>query len=50
MKNITDKLLSRGAESLTDEELLTVIIADDGADERAKVISCELPDHHGRVR
>lgn len=47
MKNITDKLLSRGAESLTDEELLTVIIADDGADERAKVISCELLELSG---
>ena len=44
MKNITDKLLSRGAESLTDEELLAVIVADDSGDERAKQTARELLD------
>lgn len=47
MKNITDKLLSRGAESLTDEELLAVIVADDSGDERAKVTASELLDSAG---
>lgn len=47
MKNITDKLLSRGAESLTDEELLAVIVADDSGDERAKATASELLDSAG---
>ncbi len=47
MKNITDKLLSRGAESLTDEELLAVIVADDSGDERAKATASELLDSTG---
>jgi DNA repair protein RadC len=42
MKNITEKLQSRGAESLADEELLAVIIADDTTDERAKCVASEL--------
>lgn len=42
MKNITDTLLSRGAESLTDEQLLAVIVADDTTDERAKTLATEL--------
>ena len=42
MKNITEKLQSRGAESLADEELLAVIIADDTTDERAKCAASEL--------
>ena len=47
MKNIPDKLLSRGAESLTDEELLAVIVADDSGDERAKATASELLDSAG---
>ena len=42
MKNITEKLQSRGAESLADEELLAVIIADDATDERAKGVASDL--------
>jgi DNA repair protein RadC len=42
MKNITDKLLSRGAESLDDEQLLAIIVAEDTSDERAKVVASEL--------
>ena len=42
MKNITEKLQSRGAESLTDEELLAVIVADDTTDERAKGVASDL--------
>jgi DNA repair protein RadC len=42
MKNITEKLQSRGAESLADEELLAVIIADDTTDARAKGVASEL--------
>ena len=42
MKNITEKLQSRGAESLADEELLAVIVADDTTDERAKGVASDL--------
>lgn len=42
MKNITDKLYSRGAESLTNEELLALLVAEDSGDERAKVVAREL--------
>lgn len=42
MKNITDTLLSRGAESLTDEQLLAVIVAEDASDERVKTLAAEL--------
>ena len=42
MKNIADTLLSRGAESLTDEQLLVVIVAEDTSDERAKTLAAEL--------
>ena len=42
MKNIVDKLCSRGAESLTNEELLTLIVAEDSGDERSKDVACEL--------
>lgn len=42
MKNITDTLLSRGAESLTDEQLIAVIVAEDTTDERAKTLATEL--------
>ncbi|MBR5133236.1 MAG: DNA repair protein RadC [Alistipes sp.] len=42
MKNIVGKLCSRGAESLTNEELLTLIVAEDSGDERSKDVACEL--------
>lgn len=42
MKNIVDRLISRGAEALTDEELVAVIIADGAGDERAKDVAMSL--------
>lgn len=42
MKNIIAKLQSRGAESLTNEELLAVILSDNTADESAKTTASEL--------
>lgn len=42
MKNTIDKLQSRGAESLSDEELVAVILADSLADERAMSLAKEL--------
>ena len=42
MKNLTDKLLSRGAESLTDEELIAAIIAEGASDDKALSIANEL--------
>ena len=42
MKNITDKLQSRGAQALTDEELLAVTLAENSEDDSAKRITAEL--------
>lgn len=42
MKNTTNKLLSRGAENLRQEELLALILADEGDDERALALAREL--------
>lgn len=42
MKNLTDKLISRGAESLTDEELIAAIIAEGTSDDNALSIANEL--------
>ena len=42
MKNITDKLQSRGAQALTDEELLAVTLAENSEDASAKSITAEL--------
>lgn len=42
MKNITEKLQSRGAQSLTDEELLAVTLAENSEDDSAKSITAEL--------
>lgn len=39
MKNLLDKALSRGVESLTDEELVAVAIADGGDDDGAKAVA-----------
>lgn len=44
MKNLTDKLLSRGAETLTDSELVAAIIAEGANDDRALDVSHELLD------
>ena len=42
MKNLTDKLLSRGAEMLSDVELVAAIIAEDVSDSRALATAEEL--------
>lgn len=42
MRNVIDKLMSRGAASLTDEELVAVIIAESMSDERAVELAREL--------
>ena len=42
MKNLTDKLLSRGAETLSDAELVAAIIAEDASDDRAITTAEEL--------
>lgn len=42
MRNITDKLLSRGVEVLTDAELLAVVVAESTSDERAVATAQEL--------
>lgn len=42
MRNITDKLLSRGVEVLTDAELLAVVVAESTSDERAVAMAQEL--------
>ena len=44
MKNLTDKLLSRGAETLTDSELVAAIIAEGANDDRALDVAHELLD------
>ena len=42
MREIVDRLQSRGAESLSDEELLSVILAESLTDERAPGLAAEL--------
>lgn len=42
MRNLNDKLLSRGAESLSDEELIAAIVAEGVADDQAKDVAREL--------
>lgn len=42
MKNIVDKIESRGAKALSDEELAAVVIAEGIDDERAKSVASEL--------
>jgi len=42
MQSVIDRLQSRGAESLSDEELLSVILAESLADERAPRLAAEL--------
>lgn len=42
MKNITDKLQSRGAQSLSDEELVAVVVAESLTDDKAETLAQEL--------
>lgn len=49
MKNLVDKIVSRGADSLTDEELIAAIIAESSSDEGAIAVSRELLTKAGGV-
>lgn len=49
MKNLVDKIVSRGAESLTNEELIAAIIAESSSDEGAIAVSRELLTKAGGV-
>ena len=42
MKNLTDKIVSRGAESLTDEELIAMVVAEGSGDDGAVALGREL--------
>ena len=42
MKNLTDKIVSRGAESLTDEELIAIVVAESSSDDNAVTLGREL--------
>ena len=42
MKNTLDKLHSRGAEALTDEELLTVVVAENASDTKVPALAADL--------
>lgn len=49
MKNLVDKIVSRGADSLTNEELIAAIIAESSSDEGAIAVSRELLTKAGGV-
>lgn len=49
MKNLVDKIVSRGADSLTNEELIAAIIAESSSDESAIAVSRELLEKAGGV-
>ena len=49
MKNLIDKIVSRGADSLTNEELIAAIIAESSSDEGAIAVSRELLTKAGGV-
>ena len=49
MKNLVDKIVSRGADSLTNEELIAAIIAESSSDEGAIAVSRELLAKAGGV-
>lgn len=49
MKNLVDKIVSRGADSLTNEELIAAIIAESSSDEGAIAMSRELLTKAGGV-
>ena len=47
MKNITDKLQSRGAQSLTDEEIVALVLAEHPLDDHAKAMADEVIQEMG---
>jgi DNA repair protein RadC len=47
MKNITDKLQSRGAQSLSDEEIVSIVLAEHPADDNAKAMAEEVMTEAG---
>ena len=47
MKNITDKLQSRGAQALADEELVAVALAENPNDDAAKSMAEEVLQEAG---
>ena len=47
MKNLTDKLQSRGAQSLSDEELVAVVAAESLTDDRAMAMAMEVLKESG---
>lgn len=49
MKNLTDKIVSRGAESLTDEELIALLVAESGGDDGAVALGRELLNTAGTI-
>lgn len=49
MKNLVDKIVSRGADSLTNEELIAAIIAESSSDEGAIAVSRELLTKAGGI-
>lgn len=49
MKNLVDKIVSRGADSLTNEELIAAIISESSSDEGAIAVSRELLTKAGGV-
>lgn len=50
MKNTLDKLHSRGAEALTDEELLTVVVAENAVDRQAPILATDLLKEAGSLQ
>lgn len=49
MKNTLDKLHSRGAEALSDEELLAVVVAENASDRQAPTLAAELMKEAGSL-
>ena len=49
MRNLTDKIVSRGAESLTDEELIALLVAESGSDDGAVALGRELLNTAGTI-
>lgn len=47
MKNLTDKIFSRGAEALSDEELLSLLVAESLGDDQALELGRELVKESG---
>lgn len=47
MKNITDKLQSRGAQALTDEELVSITLAEHQGDDNAIAMAEEVLKESG---